>query len=317
MEVFNPLSPRLNLFIKFLIHSITSSKVWDMQDTASTLLHNELSQLSDLGYFIKEHKSKSVLYKLNSSHPILSSLQKSFVNKGDLTYLVDKIVPHVGNIEKIILVDTFSKDLASDTIEIVLYGNGLNESFIKQLSSKIETKTNCKFHIYFNKQVQGLTIFEQRANSLHWYVLYTKPRNEKKVTDELIKKGINAYCPLRTEYKQWSDREKKVQVPLISSYVFVQIPEKERNKVFLVNGVISYLYWLGKPAIVRDEEIMSLKHAMDSPFSKVEISNLKTNQEFEISSGYFKGKTGKVKSSTKNKIQVIINQLDYVITFTK
>ena len=56
-----------------------------------------------------------------------------------------------------------------------------------------------------------------------WYVLYTKPRQEKKVADGLIAIGIAAYCPLVTTIKQWSDRKKKVEVPLINSYVFVNI----------------------------------------------------------------------------------------------
>ena len=56
-----------------------------------------------------------------------------------------------------------------------------------------------------------------------WYVLYTKPRQEKKVTDSLNAIGVEAYCPLVTVIKQWSDRKKKVQIPLINSYVFVNI----------------------------------------------------------------------------------------------
>lgn len=74
-----------------------------------------------------------------------------------------------------------------------------------------------------------------------------------------------------TEVKQWSDRKKRVQVPLISNYVFVQLEDKEREKVFAVNGVIRYLYWLGKPALVRDEEIKALQQALDSTFWNVNV----------------------------------------------
>jgi len=68
-----------------------------------------------------------------------------------------------------------------------------------------------------------------------WYALYTKPKNEKKVTEQLQKSGIEVYCPMVTQIKQWSDRKKKTETPLIPSYVFVNIEEKNRNDVFEVH----------------------------------------------------------------------------------
>ena len=65
-----------------------------------------------------------------------------------------------------------------------------------------------------------------------WYVVYTKSKQEKKVAEGLKKLGIEAYCPLVTVMKQWSDRKKKVEVPLINSYVFVNIDERQRDDVF-------------------------------------------------------------------------------------
>jgi len=62
-----------------------------------------------------------------------------------------------------------------------------------------------------------------------------------------------------TQIKQWSDRKKKTETPLIASYVFVNIEEKNRNDVFDIPGVVRYLFWLGKPAIVREVEILALK----------------------------------------------------------
>jgi hypothetical protein len=50
---------------------------------------------------------------------------------------------------------------------------------------------------------------------MEWFALYTKPRNEKKVTETLAALGIEVYCPLVTTIKQWSDRKKKVESPLI------------------------------------------------------------------------------------------------------
>ena len=73
---------------------------------------------------------------------------------------------------------------------------------------------------------------------MNWYVVYTKPKWEKKVAEQLINSGIECYCPLITQVRQWSDRKKKVEVPLFNSYVFVQLPDAERNKVFQSVGVV-------------------------------------------------------------------------------
>ena len=120
-----------------------------------------------------------------------------------------------------------------------------------------------------------------------WFALYTRPKNEKKVTEQLVKLGIEVYCPLVTQVKQWSDRKKKVETPLISSYVFVHIEEKDRNKVFEAFGVVRYLFWLGKPAVIRDEEIYLLKDSLKEVISTFEISEIKPGDVMNISRGPF------------------------------
>ena len=150
-----------------------------------------------------------------------------------------------------------------------------------------------------------------------WFALYTRPKNEKKVTEQLVKLGIEVYCPLVTQVKQWSDRKKKVATPLISSYVFVNIEEKERDKVFEAFGVVRYLFWLGKPAVIRDEEIYLLKDSLKEVISTFEISEIKPGDMMNISRGPFQGKEGVVKAVEKNKIQLILKELGFVITLTR
>jgi transcription antitermination factor NusG len=150
-----------------------------------------------------------------------------------------------------------------------------------------------------------------------WFALYTRPKNEKKVTEQLVKLGIEVYCPLVTQVKQWSDRKKKVETPLISSYVFVNVEEKERDKVFEAFGVVRYLFWLGKPAVIRDEEIYLLKDSLKEVISSFEISEIKPGDVMNISRGPFQGKEGVVKVVEKNKIQLILKELGVVITLTR
>ena len=96
-----------------------------------------------------------------------------------------------------------------------------------------------------------------------WLVLYTNPRAEMKVAQRLKKIGVEAYCPARMEMRQRSDRKKKIWVPLLSSMVLVNIEEREKNKVFDVHGVLRYLFWLGQPAKVSVDEVLTLKEVTE------------------------------------------------------
>ena len=90
---------------------------------------------------------------------------------------------------------------------------------------------------------------------MKWYAIYTRPRWEKKVHNLLTQKGIEAYCPLNKVRRKWSDRVKLIEEPLFKSYVFVRVTEENKSDVRLTNGVVNFLYWNGKPAIVKDREI--------------------------------------------------------------
>ena len=150
-----------------------------------------------------------------------------------------------------------------------------------------------------------------------WYVIYTKPRNEKKVADRLQKIGITTYCPMITMVKQWSDRKKKVQIPLLNSYVFVCLEDKEREKVFQISGVVRYLFWLGKPAIVRDEEITALQEGLKDSIASFEVKGIKVGDLLPIPSGPFQGKEGIIKQINKNSLQLILTELGVLITLNK
>lgn len=150
-----------------------------------------------------------------------------------------------------------------------------------------------------------------------WYVIYTKPRNEKKVAERLQQIGITVYCPMVTMIKQWSDRKKKVQIPLMNSYVFVCLEDKERKKVFQISGVVRYLFWLGKPAMVREEEISALQEGLKETMTSFEVKGLKVGDLLPISSGPFQGKEGIIKQINKHSLQLILKELGVLITLSK
>jgi transcription antitermination factor NusG len=97
-----------------------------------------------------------------------------------------------------------------------------------------------------------------------WFVVYTKSRNELKVQNHLISIGIDAFTPTRTELRQWSDRKKKVVVPLLPSMVLVRLDEKEAHKVFEIPGVVRYLFEYGKRAEVSNKEVLAMQMYLEN-----------------------------------------------------
>jgi transcriptional antiterminator RfaH len=104
-------------------------------------------------------------------------------------------------------------------------------------------------------------------NSKNWFVLFTKPRNELKVTERLRSIGIEGYAPCKIEVRQWSDRKKKVLVPLLPSMVLVSLQDKQVDQVFEVPGIVRYLFEHGKRAKLSNEEVLAMKSYLENTYS--------------------------------------------------
>lgn len=150
-----------------------------------------------------------------------------------------------------------------------------------------------------------------------WFVLYVRPRQELKVLEQLESLGIVCYCPTVSIIRQYSDRKKKIQKPIISSYVMVYLDDSARNSVFAVKGVIRYLFWLGKPAEIKPYEINQMKKYLKGIYEDFYINTLVKNEIYKINQGPFLGHIGKVVESQKNKVKLEVKSLGVVITLKR
>ncbi|GAA4753173.1 UpxY family transcription antiterminator [Flavisolibacter ginsenosidimutans] len=148
------------------------------------------------------------------------------------------------------------------------------------------------------------------GKNVYWYVVYTRPRWEKKVARLLDEKGVEAYCPLNKVYRQWSDRRKLVQEPLFKGYVFVHLEDEHKWDVKKIDGILNFVYWNGKPAVVRDEEIETIKKFL-SEFSDVEVEDLKlaVQTPVRIKRGILMNYQGIVVEVMGNKAKVKIESM--------
>lgn len=148
-------------------------------------------------------------------------------------------------------------------------------------------------------------------NKLYWFAVYTRPRWEKKVASLLEEMGIENYCPLNKVVRQWSDRKKIVLEPLFKSYVFVRIADEKKWDLKKVNGILNFVYWLGKPAHIRDEEISVIKKFLNE-FSDVYVEHqkkLKVNAPVIIKQGILMNYRGVLIELSGNKAKVKIESM--------
>ena len=127
-----------------------------------------------------------------------------------------------------------------------------------------------------------------------WLVFYTKSRAEKKTQTLLEKFGFEAYLPLQKVLRQWSDRKKKVEVPLFNSYIFVYDIESNISEILKTPGISWNIRHNGKPAELREREMATIKRFLESGLT-IEISsaqNLEKGDEVKIIDGPMKGAIG-------------------------
>jgi transcription antitermination factor NusG len=148
---------------------------------------------------------------------------------------------------------------------------------------------------------------------LPWYVLYTRPRNEKKTARLLADKGVVVYCPLQETIKQWSDRKKKVQEPVFKSYLFVKLEqyEAEQVNVLTTQGAVRFLWWQGKPGVVREEEITAIQDFLNAYKGVALQVAFGKGDEVKITEGALKEQKGKIVQIKGNKAYLEITSLGW------
>jgi transcription antitermination factor NusG len=153
---------------------------------------------------------------------------------------------------------------------------------------------------------------EQNQIKKSWHVIYTRSRAEKKVHEELLKNNIESFLPLQRRLRQWKDRKKWVDMPLMTGYCFVNISKKEYETVLKTNNVVCYVTFEGKAAVIPDNQINALKKMLTQYDFEVSVTNenFKPGKKVEVLTGPLIGLQGElVKARGKNKFILRIVQI--------
>jgi transcription antitermination factor NusG len=149
-----------------------------------------------------------------------------------------------------------------------------------------------------------------------WHVIYTKSKWELKVDSLLTKNGFESWCPVQKRERQWSDRKKIIEEPLFRSYVFVKAAKEERNQILSVNGVVNFLYFEKKPAIIRDKEIEIIKKYLGESYKSIQVvdmTNIPPQTRVSINNGLFMGQKGEVIKSGKRNVFVRLDSINMMM----
>jgi len=146
-----------------------------------------------------------------------------------------------------------------------------------------------------------------------WYAIYTKPRNEKKVAKELSKKGIENFFPLYITVRQWSDRKKKVEVPLFNSYIFVKPNQKEYYEALNTIGVVKYVSFEGKAVAIPEKQIMAIRQILAHKIEfELSMLSFKRGEKVKIQYGVMTDLEGEIIEIDKQeKFLIRIDAIGY------
>ncbi|RYY53774.1 MAG: hypothetical protein EOO09_16820 [Chitinophagaceae bacterium] len=149
-------------------------------------------------------------------------------------------------------------------------------------------------------------------NDKKWHCVYTKPGCEKRVADHLTKKGLETYYP--TSRKRVGSSSARKPYPIFRSYVFVRMAESDSRVVMRADSVLSFVHWLGKPVVVRDNEIQLMRMFI-AEHSHVLIEKTKVNasEMVRIVTDHSNEFGSNIAFAFTNPVKIIVPTLGYAI----
>jgi transcriptional antiterminator RfaH len=151
-----------------------------------------------------------------------------------------------------------------------------------------------------------------------WYAVYTNPRAEKQAYTRLVEADVETFLPMQKTYRQWSDRKKLVEKPLLSSYIFVKVIPKEFPVVYKIPGVVKFISFEGKPVAIPQNQIDNLRLLINSD-AEIEVTGdtLAKGDSVTVMSGSLVGLTGELISyGGKKRVVIRIDKLEQNIIVT-
>ena len=150
-----------------------------------------------------------------------------------------------------------------------------------------------------------------KPHEKYWYAVYVRSRHEKKVYHLFEEKGIESSLPLINTTMQWSDRKKKVEVPLFRGYVFIRIDiGKDKLNILKTDGVIKFIGIQSKPSRIPDEQIHWIHMMVKESDIVQNVKEIPVGQKVRVTAGPFKGVEGlAMRVGNQSRLVIVIESI--------
>ena len=150
----------------------------------------------------------------------------------------------------------------------------------------------------------------------YWYAIYVRSRHEKKIHQLLLEKGIESSLPLIKTTRKWSDRKKKVEIPLFRGYVFVKIVVgRDKLNILKTDGVVKFIGIKKKPSRIPDEEIHWLHMMLEEPDTVKNEKGIPGGQKVRVTCGPFKGVEGvAMRAGNQSRLVIAIETIMHAVS---
>jgi transcriptional antiterminator RfaH len=152
-------------------------------------------------------------------------------------------------------------------------------------------------------------------NKYRWHAVYVRYLHEKKVRNFLNENEVISYLPLETKLRLWSDRKKKIEVPVFPCYVFVNVSNREYYRVLQHPSAVRYVKFEGLPVVIPEKQIESIRKILASGLKySIHSSSIRAGKTVSFAKGLFKGNTGEiVRISGREKLVIRISNIGYAL----
>ncbi len=156
---------RIRLLVKFFINAANAGYLRGLateMNENTNAIRKELNNLSEAGYIVRDASEAKVMYRANTDHPLFATLQQLIRKHIGIDRIITQILERMGEVTRIFVLGDYAQGIDSGTIEIVIEGPALNDSYIKQLVPKIQNEINKEVNIQITSLFlgDGMLIFE-------------------------------------------------------------------------------------------------------------------------------------------------------------
>ena len=150
----------------------------------------------------------------------------------------------------------------------------------------------------------------------YWYAVYVRSRQEKKVHQLFKERGIESSLPLIKTTRKWSDRKKKVEIPLFRGYVFVKIDVgRDKLNILQTDGVVKFIGIRNKPSRIPDEEIHWVHMMVEKSDTVQNEKEIPEGQKVRVTVGPFKGVEGvAMRAGNQSRLVVVIESIIHAVS---